>query len=229
VSAVSFAASPTVLAESGVPVGGYAPALLALLEITGIIVAPTLAADHVWEARQGWTGALREALVGRSIALLAGGLVIGWIAGPQRREPVAPPFDDLLFGALTLFLIDLGVSVVRRATGLRQYGPRLVAVGIVVSVINGTLGVLLGRAAGLSIDGAMVLGVMAASASYIAAPAAVRIALPDADPALYLTAALGITSPFSLIVGIPLLYWLAQAVSGEHRARRASFRHERHR
>jgi len=129
-------------------------------------------------------------------------------------ELVAPVFDDLFFGALTLFLIDLGVTVVRRATGLREYGPRLVVVGIVVPLINGTLGVLLGTAAGLSIGGATVLGVMAASASYIAAPAAVRIALPDANPALYLTAALGVTFPFNLILGIPLFYWLAQAVGG---------------
>jgi uncharacterized protein len=84
----------------------------------------------------------------------------------------------------------------------------------VVPLINGTLGVMLGTVAGLSVGGATVLGVMAASASYIAAPAAVRIALPDANPALYLTAALGITFPFNLIVGIPLFYWLAQAVGG---------------
>jgi len=214
VSAVTFAASLTVLAESGVPVEGYAPALLALLEIPGIIVALTLAADQVSEARQGWTGALREALLGRSIVLLAGGLLIGWIAGPQRMELVDPLFNDLFFGALTLFLIDLGVTVVRRSTGLREYGPRLIVVGIVVPLINGSLGVMLGTAAGLSIGGATVLGVMAASASYIAAPAAVRIALPDANPALYLTAALGITFPFNLIVGIPLFYWLAQLVGG---------------
>jgi len=214
VSAVTFAASLTVLTESGVPVEGYAPAMLALLEIPGIIVALTLAADQVSEARQGWAGALREAILGRSIVLLAGGLIIGWIAGPERMELVNPLFKDLFFGALTLFLIDLGVTVVRRATGLRQYGPRLVVMGIVVPLINGTLGVMLGTVAGLSVGGATVLGVMAASASYIAAPAAVRIALPDANPALYLTAALGITFPFNLIVGIPLFYWLAQAVGG---------------
>lgn len=146
--------------------------------------------------------------------LLAGGLLIGWIASSQRMELVDHFFNDLFFGALTLFLIDLGVTVVRRATGLRQYGSRLLVVGIVVPLINGSLGVLLGNAAGLSIGGAAVLGVVATSASYIAAPAAVRIALPDADPALYLTAALGVTFPFNLIVGIPLFHWFAQAVGG---------------
>ena len=214
VSAVTFAASLTVLTESGVPVEGYAPAMLALLEIPGIIVALTIAADQVSGARGGWARALKEAVLGRSIVLLAGGLFIGWIAGPQRMELVDPFFNNLFYGALTLFLIDLGVTVVRRASGLKAYGPRLVVMGIVVPIINGTLGVMLGTVAGLSIGGATVLGVMAASASYIAAPAAVRIALPDANPALYLTAALGITFPFNLIVGIPLFYWLAQVVGG---------------
>jgi len=214
VSAVTFAASLTVMAESGVPVEGFAPALLALLEIPGIIVALTLAADQVSGARGGWTAALREAVLGRSIVLLAGGLAIGWISGPERMALVDPVFNDLFYGALTLFLIDLGVTVAKRATGLRAFGPRLVGMGIVIPLINGTLGVTLGTLAGLSVGGAAVLGIMAASASYIAAPAAVRIALPDANPALYLTAALGITFPFNLIVGIPLFFWMAQAIGG---------------
>jgi len=214
VSAVTFAASLTVMAESGIFVKGYTPALLALLEIPGIIVALTLAADQVGGTRVGWAGALREAILGRSIVLLAGGLLIGWIAGPQRMELVDPLFKDLFYGALTLFLLDLGVSVVRHASGLRVYGRRLLVVGTVVPLVNGTLGVTLATFAGLSVGGATVVGVMAASASYIAAPAAVRIALPDANPTLYLTAALAITFPFNLIVGIPLFFWMAGAFAG---------------
>ncbi len=214
VSVVTFAASLTVMAEAGIFVEGYTAALLALLEIPGIIVALTLAADQVSGTRVGWAGALREAILGRSIVLLAGGLLIGWIAGPQRMEIVDPLFQDLFYGALTLFLLDLGVSVVRRASGLRVYGRRLLVVGTVVPLVNGTIGVIFATFAGLSVGGATVVGVMAASASYIAAPAAVRIALPDANPTLYLTAAIAITFPFNLIVGIPLFFWMAGVFGG---------------
>lgn len=214
VSAVTFAAALTVLGDSGVFVEGFAPALLALLEIPGIIVALTLAGGEVSGEGSGWGAALREALLGKSIVLLAGGLAIGWIAGPERMELVNPLFVDLFYGALTLFLIDLGVTVAKRARSLRVFGFRLVAMGIVIPLVNGSLGVTFATLSGLSVGGAAVVGVMAASASYIAAPAAVRIALPDANPALYLTAALGITFPFNIIVGIPLFFWVAQAVGG---------------
>lgn len=214
VSAVTFAAALTVLGDSGVFVEGFAPALLAMLEIPGIIVALTLAGSAVGGEGSGWGAALKEAVLGRSIVLLAGGLAIGWIAGPARMELVDPLFVDLFYGALTLFLIDLGVTVAKRARSLRVFGLRLVAMGIVIPLLNGTLGVMLATFSGLSVGGATVVGVMAASASYIAAPAAVRIALPDANPALYLTAALGITFPFNIIVGIPLFFSVAQAVGG---------------
>jgi hypothetical protein len=214
VSAVTFAAALTVLADSGVFVEGFAPALLALLEIPGIVVALTLAAGEVKGEGSGWGAALKEAVLGRSIVLLAGGLAIGWIAGPARMELVDPLFVDLFYGALTLFLIDLGVTVARRARSLKVFGIRLVAAGIVIPLINGTLGVTFATLSGLSVGGAAVVGIMAASASYIAAPAAVRIALPDANPALYLTAALGITFPFNIIVGIPLFFGIAQAIGG---------------
>ena len=177
-------------------------------------VALTLAGSEVSGEGSGWGAALKEALLGKSIVLLAGGLAIGWIAGPERMELVNPVFVDLFYGALTLFLIDLGVTVAKRARSLRVFGVRLVAMGIVIPLVNGSLGVTFATMSGLSVGGAAVVGVMAASASYIAAPAAVRIALPDANPALYLTAALGITFPFNIIVGIPLFFWVAQAVGG---------------
>lgn len=214
VSAVTFAATLTVLGESGVFVEGFAPALLALLEIPGIVVALTLASSEVSGEGGGWRSAIKEAVLGRSIILLAGGLAIGWIAGPTRMETVDPLFVGLFYGALTLFLIDLGVTVAKRASSLRAFGARLVVAGTVIPLVNGTLGVAFATMSGMSVGGATIVGVMAASASYIAAPAAVRIALPDANPALYLTAALGITFPFNLIVGIPLFFWMAGAIGG---------------
>lgn len=214
VSAVTFAAALTVFGEAGVAVEDFAPALLALLEVPGIVVALMLASGAVGAGRGGWHRALREAVLGRSIMLLVGGLAIGWIAGPGGTAQVDPLFRDLFLGALTLFLLDLGVTAAIRARGVLAAGPGLLVMAIAVPLVNGAAGVLLGAAAGLSVGGSAVLGVMAASASYIAAPAAVRIALPDANPGLYLTASLGITFPFNLIVGIPLFFALAQAVQG---------------
>ena len=214
VSAVTFAAAITIFEGSGVPVESFAPALLAMLEVPGIVVALTLAAAVVGGGRSGWGGALREAVLGKSIVLLVGGLAIGWIAGADGTAPVDPFFRDLFLGALTLFLLDLGVTAARRAGGLRAAGPGLLALGVLVPLVNGTLGVVLATAAGLSVGGSAVVGIMAASASYIAAPAAVRVALPDANPAYYLTASLGITFPLNLIAGIPLFFALARALGG---------------
>jgi uncharacterized protein len=213
VSAVTFATALMVFEAASVTVEGFAPALLAMLEIPGIIVALVLASGVRGGART-WLPVAREAFLGKSVVLLVGGLVIGLAAGPAGTAPIDPLFRDLFLGALTLFLLDLGVAAAQRAKGLLAIGPRLAVLATVVPLVNGTLGVLLGTAAGLSIGGAAVLGVMAASASYIAAPAAVRVALPDANPALYLTASLGITFPINLLLGIPLFLAIAGLVAG---------------
>ncbi len=207
VSAVTFAAALTVLEQGEVAVEGFAPALLAVLEVPGIVVGLALAAGAVGVSR---SAALREALLGKSVLLLAGGLAVGAVAGTDGTAPVDPLFRDLFLGALTLFLLDLGVTAAHRAADIRSKGVGLLLLGTCVPLVNGTLGVLLGGAAGLSVGGATLLGVMAASASYIAAPAAVRVALPDANPALYLTASLGITFPLNLAFGIPLFFALAR-------------------
>ena len=212
VSAVTFAAALTVFEGADVPVEAFAPALLAILEVPGIVVALMLAATVVGGARGGWGRALREAILGKSILLLVGGLAIGAIAGADGTAPVDPLFRDLFLGALTLFLLDLGVIAARRAGGLRSAGPGLLVLGTCVPLVNGTMAVAVATAVGLSVGGAAVVGIMAASASYIAAPAAVRVALPDANPALYLTASLGITFPLNLVVGIPLFFALARAI-----------------
>lgn len=212
VSAVTFAAALTVFEGADVPVEAFAPALLAILEVPGIVVALMLAATVVGGARGGWSRALREAILGKSILLLVGGLAIGAIAGADGTAPVDPLFRDLFLGALTLFLLDLGVVAAQRAGGLRSAGPGLLVLSTCVPLINGTMAVAVATAAGLSIGGAALVGIMAASASHIAAPAAVRLALPDANPALYLTASLGITLPLNLVIGIPLFFALARAI-----------------
>ena len=217
VSAVTFLAAQSFGEASGVPAEGFLPALVAVLEVPAIVVGLLLAGQVVDgdDARQGsWREALHEVLTGRSVVLLIGGLALGWLAGPVRMKPVDPFFVAGFQGALTLFLLEMGLVAARRLRDLRQVGIPLVLFGTLVPVIHGLLGTWAGGIAGLSIGGAAVLGTMAASASYIAAPAAVRIALPAARPTYYLTASLGITFPFNLVVGIPLYFWFARLVAG---------------
>ncbi|MDH3495335.1 MAG: sodium-dependent bicarbonate transport family permease [Gemmatimonadota bacterium] len=210
VSVVTFFAALGFLEALGVPAEPFLPTLVALLEIPAIMVA--LAIAHRQLTRTSWGTIAHEVIAGRSVFLLLGGLVIGYLAGADGLERVRPLFVDLFQGVLLLFLLDMGMVAARRLRDLRQTGPFLVAFAVVVPILHGLLGTALGRVAGLSVGGATVLGVLAASASYIAAPAAVRIALPQANPSLYLTAALGLTFPFNLTIGIPLFYVVARAM-----------------
>jgi len=146
------------------------------------------------------------------VLLLAGGLAIGLLAGPERLAPVKPLFTDLFPGILCLFLLELGRMAATHAGAFRKVGVRLVAFAVAMPVLHAALGVAVAAAAGLTAGGALILATLAASASYIAAPAAVRLALPEASPGLYLTCALAITFPFNLVIGIPLYGAMVAAV-----------------
>lgn len=213
VSAVTFIASLSFLDALGVAYEGFMPTLVAVLEVPAIVVALVIARSKMG-ARGSWGEVLHEVLAGKSIVLLLGGLVIGFMAGKEGLRPVAPFFIDLFHGALTLFLLEMGMVAARRFGDLRTVGVFLLGWGVVVPILHGALGVWLGTLAGMSLGGSMVLGVLASSASYIAAPAAVRIALPEANPSYYLTGALAITFPFNLTLGIPLYYAIARALHG---------------
>lgn len=211
VSAVTFIAAQAAAEAAQVPGEGYLPALVALLEVPAIVVA--LMALSVRSGTAGsWRSALHEVVSGKSIVLLVGGLLIGWIAGPEGTAGVQPFFVVAFDGALTLFLLELGIVAASRARELRSSGGFLVAFGVLVPLVHGAAGVALGSLAGMSVGGAAILGAMTASASYIAAPAAVRIAVPEANPSLYLGGALGITFPFNLAIGIPLFIELAKGL-----------------
>jgi len=207
VSAVTFVAAMEAAGNSGLPAEGFMPALVAVLEVPGIIVALLFARQA---KSGGMKAALHELVVGKSIFLMIGGLVIGTLCGPAKIATVAPFFIDPFKGVLCLFLLELGMVAARRIKDVREAGWRLVAVGCILPILHGILGTMAGIAVGLSAGGAAVLGAMAGSASYIAAPAAVRMALPKASPGIYLTLALGITFPFNLAVGIPCLLALAK-------------------
>lgn len=217
VSAVTFAATQTFLTAVAVSSEGFMPALVAIMEVPAIVVALVIAQFAAPDAvgdQHARREALRELLTGKSIVLLVGGMLIGWLAGPGGTGSVDPLFKDLFQGALTLFLLELGMIAARRLRDVSRVGLFLIAFGLLMPVVNGLLGLVAGRIVGLSLGGAVTLAVLAASASYIAAPAAVRIALPQANPGYYLTASLAITFPFNLAIGIPLYYALASRIYG---------------
>lgn len=211
VSAVTFTVVIASLNARDMPYEGYVAGLLAVLEIIGIVVALFMARKENNAA--DWKQGLGEVVRGRSIALLVAGLIVGVVVGGERLQPTDGLFVGLFTGALTLFLLEMGVLAAERLRDLRSAGLQVIALGIVVPIVNGTIGAFVGKAAGLSTGGIAVLATLAASASYIAAPAAVRIALPKASPGLYVTASLGVTFPFNLIVGIPLYIAIAEAIS----------------
>lgn len=211
VSAVTFTVLISTLDNQGITYEGFAAGLLAVLEIVGIIVALFMARGAAGES--SWKEALAEVVRGRSIALLVAGLVIGGVVGGERLSPTDPLFVGLFAGALTLFLIELGVIAAERLRDIAEAGIRVVLLAIFIPLINGFLGALAGTAAGLSTGGVAVMATLAGSASYIAAPAAVRIALPSASPGLYVTASLGVTFPFNLTIGIPAYIAMANALT----------------
>lgn len=208
VSAVTFIVAVTFGASTGRTAEGFMPALVAILEVPAIIVALMIAFTRSDRAGS-WREVMHEALAGRSVVLLVGGLLIGLAVGPERFAPVSPFFVSGFQGALTLFLLEMGIIAARRLHDLRNVGVFLIAFGILLPIVHGTLAVWLGGMVGLSMAGSAVLGAMVSSASYIAAPAAVRIALPEANPTYYITASLGITFPFNIMLGIPLYFALA--------------------
>lgn len=222
VSAVTFVAALAYLDATRTPYEGFAPALLAIMEVPGIIVAFALARrGGAFETASGKPGAggspaeaVREILAGKSVLLLAGGLVIGAIVGEAGYARVKPVFSDLFQGVLCLFLLELGMLAAARMADFRRVGPFLAVFALVMPVLHGVLGVLVGHGIGMSVGGAMILGTLAASASYIAAPAAVRLALPQANPGYYLTASLAITFPFNLTLGLPLYQAVATWLQG---------------
>lgn len=211
VSAVTFLASIEAAKSIGIPAEGYMAALVALLEVPGIIVGLLL-------ARGQGSGDIKEALhdviTGKSIFLLIGGMVIGTICGTEKVSTIAPLFIAPFKGVLCLFLLELGTVAASRIGDMKKTGLRLIILGCLIPILHGLLGVAGATLVGMSPGGAAVLGAMVGSASYIAAPAAVRIALPQASPGIYLTLALGVTFPFNLIFGIPLYIgaakWLTQ-------------------
>jgi hypothetical protein len=211
VSAATFSATLAFLDAHQTAYEGYMPGLLAVLEVPAILVAIFLAKLL---DKSGKTGSLsevmRELLTGKSTVLLVGCLAIGLLAGKSGWEQVAPFFDTPFRGILMLFLMEAGLVTGRRLKDLKRVGVFLIGFGILMPFLHALLGLVVAKWSGLSMGGAMIFAVLMSSASYIAAPAACRVALPQASPTYYLTASLAVTFPFNIIVGLPIYYELAE-------------------
>lgn len=204
VSVVTFTAAMIFATEADFITEPFMTSLVAILEVPGIVVALILASMK--SEGVNWRTAVHEVLTGRSVLLLIGGLVIGVISTANSYSRVEPFFVGMFSGLLTLFLLDMGATVATRFATSGRPPFRMVTFAIITPIVFGSAGILAAHSIGLSIGGSAVFGIMAASASYIAAPAAVRIALPDADSGLSLGLALGVTFPFNLTIGIPLAF-----------------------
>jgi len=217
VSVVTFAVATATLTRAGVPYEDHAALWVAVMEAPGIIAGVLLArlsmrrADPAAAAAPArWGELAHDVLFGKSVLLLAGGLVIGALAGEAGTAPIRAVFVEPFKGVLALFLLELGLVAGSRLAEVRRFGAAVLVVGLGAPPLLALAGAATGVALGLSTGGVALLATLAASASYIAAPTAMRIAVPQAHPALSITAALGITFPFNLVVGIPLYLELAR-------------------
>jgi len=203
VSVATFAVAIAYLDSLEISYEAYLPVFVVLLEMPAIGIG-------IWLARragvgQGGSASLaHEVFLNKGILLMGGGLLIGFLAGPSGVAPIAPLFIDLFKGALALFLVEMGFIAASRIKELREVGLFLLAFGTLMPLFGAVMGALAGMAAGLSSGGVVIIATLGASASYIAVPAAMRIAIPEARHHISITLALAITFPFNVLVGIPL-------------------------
>lgn len=220
VSVVTFAVITAALARSGIAYESHAPVWVAVMEAPGIIAGVLLAkffkdtnASKAGNSKTQWLTLAHDVFFGKSVLLLIGGLLIGWIAGVDGTQPIKVLFIDPFKGILALFLLELGLVAGGQISVLNKYGFKVILIGCLVPPVLATLGVLIGVTLGLSVGGIAIMATLAASASYIAAPTAMRIAVPEANAGLCITIALGVVFPFNLLLGIPLYTWMASLVA----------------
>ena len=231
VGAVHFSVGLSFLKNQGITSEGYIAAILAVLEplafILAIFMTNMAVSKQIKAKKQSFTGddseidvgltqtktkltkVLHESITGKAIVILLGSIVIGYIIGEEGFEPIKIVFDDMFTGAIVIFMVEMGIIAGQRLDDIKKVGVFLTSFAIIIPVFNGTIGVLVSTAIGLSVGGAVMFGLLMASASFIAAPAVLRHAIPQAKPSLYITSALGITFPFNIIVTLPLLFALS--------------------
>ncbi len=212
VSVVTFAVASSFLMRQAVEAEGYMSVFLVILEIPGLLIGVALARMGASQTR--WLPLTHEILTGKSIMLLVGGLIIGYVCGEEGTTSITPLFFGLFKGLLAIFLLEMGLVTAGRVADLKRSGIFLVSFGVLMPVLGATIGLLTALGLGLSVGGSTLLATLFASASYIAAPAAVRMAVPEANPSLSIGASLGVTFPFNITIGIPLYFAASQWLIG---------------
>lgn len=220
ISAVTFITASSFLEKLDIAYGGHMVAALALMESPAIIVGIILVkifvpkakltnADSDAETDQeqadfSWGEVLREAFLNASVFLLIGSLIIGILTGDEGWKKLEPFTQGIFYGALTFFLLDMGLVAAKKIRDLSKTGSFLIAFSVFIPIINALIGIVIAKVLGFTVGDALLFAVLCASASYIAVPAAMRMTVPEANPSLYVSMALALTFPFNIVVGIPL-------------------------
>jgi len=212
VSAVTFSEGTAFLDILKIPYEGYMPAIVAIMEMPAILIAIFLAKRAMQQSNHSMGKVIHELFTNKGSLLLIGGICIGFATGKKGFEQVSPLFDGLFRGMLCLFLLDVGLVTGRRLFELKKAGAFLFVYALFMPFVHAALGILAAHWAGLSMGGATLFGILCSSASYIAAPAAVRLAIPEANPSYYLTASLAIAFPVNVTIGIPVYLSFAQYI-----------------
>ncbi len=240
VGAVTFSVGLSFLKNQGVTSEGYLAAILAVLEPVAFILAiflTNMAVSKqiknkkkslgeidsseselemgVTETKSNLKQVLHESITGKAIVILLGSIIIGYIIGEEGFSSISIVFDELFTGAIVIFLIEMGIIAGQRLDDIKKVGVFLISFSIIMPTFNGVIGVLVATVLGLSLGGAVMFGLLLASASFIAAPAVLRHAIPQAKPSLYITSALGITFPYNIIVLLPIMFMVSSVVHNE--------------
>ncbi len=216
VSVVTFVTASTFLEQAAVHFNGYMVGMMALMESPAIFVSILLVRylkkSTTDTAKGDLQDLIKESLFNASIVLLTGGLIIGYISGEKGMEMVKPFFVQPFNGVLALFLLEMGMLAGKRIGEFKEVGLVLFFFAIIMPVVNAIIAIILASSLGLSEGDRVLFAVLSASASYIAAPAAVRMAIPEANPSYYITMSLAITFPFNIIFGIPFYFYISQLI-----------------
>jgi uncharacterized protein len=207
ISAVTFITANSFLDELRIFHDGYMVAAVALMESPAIIIGLILVNIFGGKREQeqtNWGEVLREAFLNGSVVLLVGSLTIGALTGEKGMHKLAPFVNEMFYGVLSFFLLDMGLVAAKRIKDLQKTGAFLIAFSILMPIFNAVISIGIARAIGMSQGDALLFSVLCASASYIAVPAAMRMTVPEANPSLYISTALAVTFPFNIIAGIPL-------------------------
>ena len=210
VSAVTFVAAVSFLEAQGITFGGHMVAVMALMESPAIIVGIILIMKYDAESkdRTNIREIVRHSFTNGSVLMVLGSLVIGIIADSKQAEGIKPFTTDIFKGFLAIFLLEMGMATARRFAAFRKYGWYAPVMGILIPLVNGCAVAYLSLFVVSDEGSRFIFAILAASASYIAVPAAMNLAAPKADPGLYIPMALGVTFPFNITAGMPLYYFI---------------------